>query len=145
MSSVEVLVKKLLLVETLPAVTAFPLVYIHVDLVLFLVSVEIVVGMEPALVWDLVSFPFNKRRQVLQRRNTKSLQTASDKIVTREESLTYILYNLPSCSTSMSGTVYLWSITFSKFHDKRESVQNRSLRAKSKTGTNLHKGLSHYK
>lgn len=65
MSSVEVLVKKLLLVETLPAVTAFPLVYIHVDLVLFLVSVEVVVGMEPALVWDLVSFPFNKRRQVL--------------------------------------------------------------------------------
>lgn len=69
MSSVEVLVKKLLFIETLPAVTALPLVYIHVDLVLFLISVEVVIRMESTLVWNLVSFSFHKRRQVLQRTN----------------------------------------------------------------------------
>lgn len=66
MPVVQMLVKKIFLIESFFAVSTFPFVYINMDLVLFLISIQVIVGVQPTVSWNLITFFLYKGCQILQ-------------------------------------------------------------------------------
>ena len=66
MPVVKMLIKVLFFVETLFAVSTFPFIYISLDLVLFVVSEQVIVRVQPTSCRDVVPLFLYKRRQILQ-------------------------------------------------------------------------------
>lgn len=62
----KMLIKKLFLVESLFAVSTFPFIYIYMDLVLFLISIQIIVRVQPAVSRNLIPIFLYKGHQILQ-------------------------------------------------------------------------------
>ena len=63
------LIKKFFSTEAFLTISTPPFIYIYVNFVFFLIPEYIIVGMKPALFWELIVFSIKEWHQILQNRH----------------------------------------------------------------------------